>query len=40
MQGMILRWVLNVIGLAVADALLDGISIDDTPADATETDDA
>jgi len=32
MQGMILRWVLNVIGLAVADALLDGISVDDTPS--------
>lgn len=31
MQGTILRWALNVIGLAVADALLDGVSVDDTP---------
>ena len=30
MQGMVIRWILNVIGLAVADALLDGIAVDDT----------
>lgn len=30
MQGTIVRWVLNVIGLAVADWLLSGISVDDS----------
>ena len=30
MQGMILRWILNVVGLAAANAMLDGVSVDDT----------
>jgi putative membrane protein len=30
MQGMIIRWALNVVGLFVADKLLDGVSVDES----------
>lgn len=30
MQGMIIRWALNVVGLFVADKLLTGISVDES----------
>ena len=30
MQGMVIRWVLNVVGLFVADRMLDGVQVADT----------